>query len=261
MPESILHSAAFVLGLLIGSFLNVCIYRIPLAKSIVSPGSMCPKCQTPVSFYDNIPVISWLLLLGKCRHCKAPISLRYPFIELLSGLLALAASLKFGFNLEGLVYYAFLAVLLVLTYIDLDHRLLPDVITLPGIVVFFAGAVAFCSITWKESLLGILCGGGLLLAVALGYSFFTGREGMGGGDIKLMAMIGAMLGVQGVIFTIFMASVTGTFVGILLMLLQRKGMQMAVPFGPFLSIGAMGYIFFGPPVIEWYFRLGTLAGG
>ena len=210
MPQSILHSIAFALGLLIGSFLNVCIYRIPLSKSIISPGSMCPKCQTPVAFYDNIPVVSWLVLMGKCRHCKAPISLRYPFIELISGLLALAASLKFGFTLEGLVYFAFLAALLVLTYIDLDHRLLPDIITLPGILIFFAGGVAFCSITWKESIMGIVCGGGLLLAVALGYSFFTGREGMGGGDIQLMAMIGAMLGVQGVIFTIFTASVTVT---------------------------------------------------
>jgi leader peptidase (prepilin peptidase)/N-methyltransferase len=216
---------------------------------------MCPRCQTPVAFYDNIPIVSWLVLLGKCRHCEAPISLRYPFIELMSGLLALAATLKFGLTSEGLVYFAFLATLLVLTYIDLDHRLLPDVITLPGIVVFFIGAVAFCAITWKESLIGILCGGGLLLAVALGYSVLTGREGMGGGDIKLMAMIGAMLGVQGVIFTIFTASVTGTLVGVALMLLQRKGMQMAVPFGPFIAIGAMGYIFFGPPIVEWYLNL------
>ena len=245
----------FAMGLCIGSFLNVCIYRLPVSKSIVHPRSMCSNCGTPIASYDNIPILSYLWLKGSCRHCRAKISIRYPMVELLGGLLALATFLKFGLTVEALIYYTFCTILVVVTFIDLDHRIIPDFITLPGIPIFFAAAFALPNVTYKEALLGILIGGGSLLAVAWTYSLITKKEGMGGGDIKLLAMIGAIIGWKGVLFTIFVASLVGTVAGLAVMLQSRKGMKLAVPFGPFLSIGSIAYIFFGPPLIAWYFNL------
>ena len=252
LPANIM---AFVLGACIGSFLNVCIYRIPAGLSIVHPGSSCPQCKTMIPFYDNIPILSYLLLIGKCRHCKAPIAIRYPFVELLGGLFALFCIVSFGPTLHGLLIFIFIATLIVVTFIDMDHRIIPDVITLPGILLFFLFAFAVPTVTWRDSAIGILIGGGSLFSVAWLYHLITGREGMGGGDIKLLAMIGAMLGWKGILFTIFAASAIGTVVGLLTMIKSSKGMRLAIPFGPFLSLGAIFYLFFGESIIYWYVNL------
>jgi leader peptidase (prepilin peptidase)/N-methyltransferase len=248
---------AFILicGLCIGSFLNVCIYRLPASKSIVHPRSMCSNCGTLIASYDNIPILSYLWLKGRCRHCRTKISPRYPMVELLGGLFALSTYLKFGLTIEALIYYLFFAALIVVTFIDLDHRIIPDVITLPGIPICFAAGFALPTITYKDALLGILIGGGSLYVIAWAYDRITKKEGMGGGDIKLLAMIGAIVGWQGVLFTIFVASLVGTLAGLAVMLQSRTGLKLAVPFGPFLSIGSITYIIFGTPLIDWYFNL------
>ena len=255
MLTYLIEVSIFIFGLCIGSFLNVCIYRLPASKSIVHPRSMCSNCGTLIAAYDNIPVLSYLWLKGRCRHCQIKISLRYPMVELLGGLFALGTFLKFGLTLEALIYYLFFAALLIVTFIDLDHRIIPNVITLPGIPICFAASFALPTITYREALLGILIGGGSLFLVAWIYSLITKKEGMGGGDIKLLAMMGAIVGWQGVLFTIFLASLVGTLAGLAAMLQSRKGMKLAVPFGPFLSIGSITYIFFGTPLIAWYFNL------
>jgi leader peptidase (prepilin peptidase) / N-methyltransferase len=245
----------FCLGLCIGSFLNVCIHRLPESRSIVRPGSTCPKCDTAIRFYDNIPLLSYLWLRGRCRACAAPISLRYPLVELLSGLMALAVVMKFGPTLQGLVLYLFICALLAVAFIDLDHRIIPDVITLPGIILFFIASFALPNISVQDALWGILAGGGTLLAVAWGYNLLTGKEGMGGGDIKLLAMIGAVVGWKGVFFTIFMSSAVGTVAGVLLMVRARSCGKLIIPYGPFLSIAAVTYIFFGNDILSWYLGL------
>jgi leader peptidase (prepilin peptidase)/N-methyltransferase len=176
-------------------------------------------------------------------------------VELLGGLFALGTYLKFGLTIEALIYYLFFTALIVVTFIDLDHRIIPDVITLPGIPICFAAGFALPTITYKDALLGILIGGGSLYIIAWAYDRITKKEGMGGGDIKLLAMIGAIVGWQGVLFTIFVASLVGTLAGLAVMLQSHKGLKLAVPFGPFLSIGSITYIFFGTPLIDWYFNL------
>ena len=255
MPLYLIEIYIFLVGLCIGSFLNVCIYRLPASQSIVHPRSKCPKCGKLIAFYDNIPIFSFLWLKGRCRHCGVKIGLRYPAVELLAGILALATFLKFGLRVEALIYFVFIACLLVVTFIDLDHRIIPDVITLPGIPVFFAASFALPAMTYKAALLGIIAGGGSLFLVAWVYSLITKKEGMGGGDIKLLAMMGALLGWQGVVFTIFVSSLVGTLAGLAVMLHSRKGLKLAVPFGPFLAIGGVTFIFFGTRLIHWYFNL------
>jgi leader peptidase (prepilin peptidase) / N-methyltransferase len=250
-----LNILSFIFGACIGSFLNVCIYRIPAGLSIVHPGSRCPHCKSPVVFYDNIPILSYLLLMGKCRKCKTPISIRYPFVEFLVGFFALACTLSFGPTLHGLVVFIFIATLITITFIDLDHRIIPDTISLPGIPLFFLAAFAVPAVTWRASAIGIVAGGGSLFAVAWVYQHITGRQGMGGGDIKLLAMIGAMVGWQGILFTLFAASAIGTLAGVLAMIHSGKGMKLAIPFGPFLAIGAIIYEFFGDAIIYWYFNM------
>ena len=244
-----------IFGLCIGSFLNVCIYRIPAQKSIVSPGSACPGCGTAIRFYDNIPLVSYLSLGGKCRQCQSPISFRYPLIEMLTGAFSVGLFLKFGLSIQTIVYFVFICVLIVITFIDIDHRIIPDRITLPGIFVFFSAAFAIPSLSWIDSLLGIVIGGGSLFLVAVVYHLLAHKEGMGGGDIKLLAMIGALVGWKGVFFTIFVSSAVGTLAGLLIMIVTRQNLKLAVPFGPFLSIGAATYIFFGPQLLTWYFQL------
>jgi leader peptidase (prepilin peptidase)/N-methyltransferase len=181
--------------------------------------------------------------------------MRYPAVELLGGLFALGAYLKFGLTFEALIYYIFITTLLVVTFIDLDHRIIPDIITLTGIPIFFAASFALPDITYIEALIGILAGGGSLYLVAWGYYKITKKDGMGGGDIKLLAMMGGIIGWKGILFTIFVASLVGTLAGLAVMLQSRKGMKLAVPFGPFLSIGGITYIFFGVPLITWYFSI------
>jgi leader peptidase (prepilin peptidase)/N-methyltransferase len=243
---------AFVFGLCIGSFLNVCIHRLPSGQSIVRPPSSCPLCSTRIRWYDNVPLVSYLLLRGKCRGCAAPISIRYPLVELLTGLSATAVFIRFGPSLSAAVYFIFIAALLVITFIDIDHRIIPDSISLPGIPLGIAASFFLPNITWIESVLGTLLGGGILLAIAWGYQIITQKDGMGGGDIKLLAMMGAFIGWQGVLFTIMASSFIGTGIGLVLMIRAGKGMKLAIPFGPFLSMGAILYLFFGPDLINWY---------
>ena len=246
-------------GLCIGSFLNVCIYRIPQSKSILYPGSMCVSCGAPVRFYDNIPVLSYIILGGKCRNCKAPFSFRYPMVELLTGLMALAVVMKYGISFESLIYFVFICSLLVITFIDIDHQIIPDVISLPGIPIYFLAAFALPTTSYADTLinsvLGILIGGGTLFMVGWLYMLATKKEGMGGGDIKLLAMIGALIGWKGILFTIIISSFVGTIVGVIVMMRTQKDMKLAIPFGPFLSIGAISYIFFGKEVIYWYLNM------
>ena len=237
---------SFVLGAVIGSFLNVCIWRIPEEKSIVFPSSHCPKCGTSIRPYDNIPILSWLALRGRCRDCGEAISPRYPLVELLTGLLSLALGWLYGPSLPYLAAFLFAAALVVITFIDLDHQIIPDVISLPGIPVFLLLAVFVMGVGFWDSLLGVLVGGGFLYLIAVGYELLTKREGMGGGDIKLLAMIGAFLGWQSLFFVVFMSSILGALVGVVLIALKGKDMKYAVPFGPFLSIAAVLYLFVGP---------------
>ena len=246
----------FIFGMCVGSFANVCIYRLPLSKSIIDPPrSFCPNCKAMIRFYDNIPVLSYLWLKARCRHCSQPIPFRYPLVEIICGSFALSAFLKFGLSFECLIYFAFITSLIIITFIDIDHQIIPDVITLPGIPVCFLASFVLPSLTYKDSLLGLLAGGGSLLIVGWIYYLIKKVEGMGGGDIKLLAMIGAILGWKGVLSTVFIASLTGTLVGIIIIMRTQKDMKVPVPFGPFLSIGAIIYIFFGPDLINWYFGL------
>ena len=244
----------FIIGMCIGSFLNVCIYRLPESKSIADPPrSICQSCNSHIRFYDNIPVVSYLLLKGRCRHCDAPISFRYPLVEVMSGTVAISLLFTFGLSLEGLVYFVFISSLLVITFIDIDHKIIPDIISLPGIPIGLVASFALPTVTFKDSAIGLLIGGGSLWFVAWAYNLIARRDGMGGGDIKLLAMIGTIIGWKGVIFTIFAASTVGSCVGIAVMLIKGKDMKFAIPFGPFLSIGAIAYVFFGSRFLSWYF--------
>ncbi len=244
----------FIFGMCIGSFLNVCIYRLPESKSIADPPrSICPSCKSHIRFYDNIPVLSYIWLKGRCRDCDAPISFRYPLVEMMSGSFAVGLLLTFGLSLESLVYFVFISSLLIITFIDLDHKIIPDIISLPGIPIGLVASFALPTITFKASALGLLIGGGSLWFVAWAYNLIAHRDGMGGGDIKLLAMMGTIIGWKGVIFTIFTSSVVGSCVGITMMLIKGKNMKFAIPFGPFLSIGAIAYVFFGSQFIAWYF--------
>jgi len=245
-------SSAFVLGLVVGSFLNVCIYRIPAGLSIVFPPSACPKCHHPIRWFENIPLLSYLFLRGRCARCRTRISLRYPLIEALTGVLFVLVLYSFGLRLATPIYFLFVSSLVVIAFIDLDHQIIPDVISLPGIFIGF-----FCSffvpwVGWRDSLLGILLGGGLLLSIAWLYQLLAKREGMGGGDIKLLAMIGAFLGWKSIFPIIFIASLAGSLVGIPLMLLRGADRRLALPFGPFLVLATLGYLFWGPGLIHWY---------
>ncbi len=259
MLETLSYIYVGLIGACVGSFLNVCIYRLPLRKSLVSPGSFCPGCKSPVRFYDNIPVLSYLFLGGKCRSCKTRISIEYPVVEALTALLAVLLYRKFSISPEFFVYCFFTAALIVVTFIDLHLKIIPDRISLPGIAVgFVAKGAIFYPVFYPhgalDSLLGILIGGGVLFITAYGYYVFTGKEGMGGGDIKLLAMIGAFVGWTGAFFTLFAASISGAVVGLTLMALWGKKSKYAVPFGPFLSLGAILYLLAGEQIIFWYIK-------
>lgn len=252
---------AFIFGAVVGSFLNVCICRMPKDESVVSPPSHCPRCDYQIRWYDNIPMFSYMLLRGKCRGCGTHISLQYPVVELLNGLLTLALFLKFGPTISFLALFLFCSALVVITFIDLEHQIIPDEISLSGIVIGFVFSFFLPWLTWLNSLLGILLGGGSLLLVAYGYQLLTGKEGMGGGDIKLLAMMGAFLGWKSVLFIIFASSLIGSVVGITMMLVQKKDSKLAIPFGPYLAFGAVLYIFSGPQLIHWYLNLGGFVRG
>jgi leader peptidase (prepilin peptidase)/N-methyltransferase len=260
LPEILIYIFLFAFGAVVGSFLNVCIHRIPIARSIVSPGSHCPECGSPIRFYDNIPIISYIVLAGRCRVCKAPISPEYLVVETLTAAFTVIFYLKFGLSMELIFFFLFIASLIVITFIDLRHRIIPDVISLPGIGVGLAASTVLAwSGDWPQlwsgvlnSIIGIVAGGGVLFAVAGAYYLATGKEGMGGGDIKLLAMIGAFLGWKGVMVTLFTSSFAGAVVGGLLMLFFGKDRKYAVPFGPFLAMGAVVHLLSGEGLIDWY---------
>jgi leader peptidase (prepilin peptidase)/N-methyltransferase len=258
MPPTLLVFALFIFGTIIGSFLNVCIVRIPQRSSIIFPGSHCPECGYKIRFYENIPLVSYILLGGRCRSCKTTISIRYFMVELLMGLLMALLFFYFGLSLSFIVAAAFTAALVVITCIDLQHQIIPDIISLPGIPLGFLCSLFLPWSTWLDSLLGILIGGGVLYAFATGYYLLTKKEGMGGGDIKMLAMIGAFLGWKGALASLILASVAGSLVGIVLIILKGKNFKYAVPFGPFLALGAFCALLYGERLISWY--LGIAAG-
>lgn len=253
---------SILFGAMIGSFLNVCICRLPKEESIVRPGSHCPKCSIPIRFYDNIPVLSYILLRGRCRYCHAPISVQYPLVEGITALGSLLLFFKYGPSITYLFYFLFVAVLIAITVIDLYHQIIPDVISLPGIVIGLFGALAtslldtpsmaISQITFWTSLIGVISGGGSLFLVATVYQWLFKREGMGGGDVKLLAMIGAFLGWKAVILTIFLSSFIGSIIGITVILIKGKDFKYAIPFGPFLATGAVIALFWGEALIRWY---------
>jgi len=252
MANSLILIVPFIFGAVFGSFLNVCIYRIPLKMSIVSPASRCPTCGKAIHFYNNVPILSYVALRGRCASCGTSISFIYPFVEALTGLFALSLFAKFGLSEELFVYFAFVSALIVITFIDLEHQIIPDTISIPGIIIGFALSFFVPSMKALDSLIGIILGGGALFAVAEAYYRFAGKEGMGGGDIKLLGMIGAFLGWKGVIVTLLVGSVSGAIIGSVFMYLTRKGSKHPIPFGPFLAAGAIIYLYFGEALIRWY---------
>jgi leader peptidase (prepilin peptidase)/N-methyltransferase len=255
----VFYLLAGLLGLVLGSFFNVCIYRLPREESIVWPGSHCPQCRHALAPWDNIPLVSFLLLRGSCRYCRQPISTRYPLVELLTAGLMVSLAWRFGFSWAFLQFAVLAGALLVVTFIDLEHQIIPDVISIPGLLVGLGLSVLTGNPGWKSSLIGLLVGGGLLYLLAAGYEILTKREGMGGGDIKLLAMIGAFLGWTGVLVTVILAAVVGSILGIALILFWKKGRTHALPFGPFLSLGALIHLFWGPELIAWYLNISSLS--
>jgi len=269
----VISLGAFLLGLVIGSFLNVCILRIPADKSIVLPASSCPKCGKAIAPYDNIPVLSWLFLGGKCRNCKAKISAMYPSVELLTGLLFLGCYFVFGLTVDALKWAVFAALLIVLTVTDLRERILPDEVNFFGLgagLLFslftkpLDGTALWVASRWfdfpppqmalsfADAVLGAAAGSGLLWIVAEGYFRLRGREGMGLGDVKMMAAIGAFLGLKRTLMTVLAGSLLGSVIGVLFIAISRKGRDYELPFGTFLGAGALLVVFFGTPALRWY---------
>lgn len=239
----------FLFGLVVGSFLNVCIYRIPRSISIIKPLSFCPTCGNPIKPWHNIPILSFLFLKGKCAYCKTKISLRYPVVEVINGILYLFSYITFGLNLSLFFIFFFVSSLIVISFIDIDFQIIPDVISIPlifsGIVLSLVNEeVLNLASDIKDSLLGVLIGGGVLLLVSI-----VSKGGMGGGDIKLNAAVGAYLGWKSALLTLFLGSLIGAVVG--LIVLKKTGSRK-IPFGPFLSIGAMISLFFGNYILNWY---------
>jgi len=245
---------SFALGAAVGSFLNVIIHRLPEEQSIVFPASHCPVCGHAIRFYDNMPLISYVLLRGRCRDCGESIPARYPLVEGLTAVLSLMLYWKFGLSWPYLCAFVFVCALVAITFIDLDHQIIPDVISLPGIPVFFLAAVFVMNLRVLDAFLGFLIGGGVLYGVAFFYELITKREGMGGGDIKLLAMIGAFLGWQSLLFVLLVSSFVGAAVGITIMIVRGRDMKYAVPFGPFLALGAVAYLFFGADFHHFFFQ-------
>ncbi|WP_232370937.1 prepilin peptidase [Desulfogranum marinum] len=240
-------------GAVVGSFLNVVILRLPEeGASIVFPGSHCPVCKTALRWYDNIPIISYCLIRGKCRSCKTSISLQYPVVEVCMALLSAALYVRFALSFDFLYYFFFIACLLVIIFIDIHHQIIPDVISLPGIVAGGVGSFFCTYLTWQESIIGILAGGGVLYLIAFCYYAITRRDGMGGGDIKLLAMIGAFLGWPSLLYVVFFSSLTGSIVGIATMISKKESTRLKIPFGPFLSLGGLSYLFFKPQIMYWW---------
>jgi leader peptidase (prepilin peptidase)/N-methyltransferase len=271
-----LWAIAFCFGASLGSFLNVCIYRIPADESVVSPGSRCPGCRTPIAWYDNVPVLSWMVLGGRCRRCHASIAARYPFVEAATGGLALLALWRFGATPAAAVAFAFTAALLLITFIDFDHFFIPDEVSLPGVLVGLCVSALPGGIGLADSAIGAAVGGGILWLVAWSYERTTGTEGMGLGDVKLLAMIGAFLGWQAIPVILIVASMGGSVAGVVVIFGRRGRRQMArvgrtfgwravptfarraarrtaIPFGPFLALGAVVALYVPQVTLPFHF--------
>jgi leader peptidase (prepilin peptidase) / N-methyltransferase len=273
LPPVLIGAFVFAFGLIIGSFLNVCILRIPANKSIVMPASACPKCGAPIRPYDNVPVLSWLVLRGKCRQCKNRISGMYPLVELITGLLFFACYRVFGLRFEALKWAVFSAIVIVLVFTDLRERLLPDAVNFTGFGIGLALSLVTASVDgtalWLanrvfefpppapvlslvDALLGAAFGSGMLWLVSEVYFRLRGREGMGFGDVKMMLMAGAFLGVRRTLLAIFVGALLGSVIGIIFILARRKDSNYELPFGTFLGAASLLVVFFGTPVLNWY---------
>lgn len=265
LPREFLAFVAFTFGACIGSFLNVCIWRLPREESVVSPGSHCPKCNTPIAWYDNIPLASWLALGAKCRACRAPISPRYVLVEALVGVLFAWVAWRHGWDVRTPVYCLAMTGLVLATFIDLDEMYIPDRVSLGGIALGLVLGPLLPSLhdattAWgglRAAGIGALAGAGSLGAIAwIGTKLF-GKEAMGMGDVKLMGAIGAFLGWTGVAFTFFVSAFSGAAVGLTMIALRRKEMQSAIPFGPYLALGAVIWMLGGDDLWDLYLRFMT----
>ena len=245
IPYPVLAGTVFCFGLAVGSFANVCIHRLPRKESVVFPGSHCPACSAAVRPLDNIPVISYIALGGKCRDCATRISPIYPVIETVTAVLLLAGFFKFGPSFDFLVYAVVAPALVIITAIDIEHQIIPDVITLPGIALGLV--VGTYTIGYADSLLGFFAGGGLFYLLAV-----LSNGGMGGGDIKYIAAVGALLGWQKVLLVIFIGALLGSVVGVFQITVQKKSRKSLIPFGPFLATGTLVTLFYGNSLIRLY---------
>jgi len=242
-------------GLIIGSFLNVVIHRLPREESLVTPRSRCPACQTPIRPWDNVPVVSFLLLRGRCRDCGQPISWRYPLVEGLTGLLFALTVARFGMTFLALSLLFLVSALVVVAFVDIDHQVIPNAITLPGIPLGLLAGLAVGGPPILDRILGALTGAGFLYLVLLYGSALYGRDAMGEGDLNLIALVGAFLGWRGVVVTILFGCVAGSFVGLTMIAFGRLGRRDHMPFGPFLATGALVALFVGDQLISWYVTL------
>ena len=245
MSEEFFYTAfAFWFGAVWGSFANVVIVRLPKNESVIHPRSFCPQCKKSIPWFLNIPIFSWVLLRGKCRECKKKIPLRYPIVELVMGIFFAAIFHRFGFSISTVEYLLFAFAVITSSFIDLDHMILPDRFTLSGIVIGLVGALINPDRSFMDAFLGVFLGGGFLLAIAYFYYTIRKVEGMGGGDIKLLAWIGAVCGLQSILFVVLASSVLGLLVGVFYMIGSKEGLKTGIPFGPYLSLAALIYILF-----------------
>jgi len=253
IPSPIALLFATILGLCVGSFLNVVIARMPVGRSIAHPGSACPGCGTSIAWYDNLPVVSFALLGGRCRSCRGAISWRYPVVELACGLLFALAYLRFDSGVALLAALVLLAGLVAITAIDLDHQIIPDALSLPGIALGILFSLAPGGIGWGHSLLGVVIGGGVFLVIIVASTLVIGQPGMGVGDVKLGAMLGAFLGWKLTLLSILLSVLLGGPLAATLLATGRKGRKDPIPFGPFLALGGLISLFWGDAVLTWYF--------
>ena len=251
--ETITVVVLALIGASIGSFLNVCIYRLPRRESLVWPASHCTSCGRTLSWYENVPIVGWFALRGRCRTCGERISIVYPIVELVTAVVFVAGYLIYGWTPLLAVRLLFACAMIVLFVIDLQHQILPNAITVPGIVIGFVFSL-FLPPGWFSSLLGIVLGGGVLYAVMEAYARARGFEGLGMGDVKMLAMIGAFLGWQLMLLTLILGSFLGSLIGVALMASRRGGMKTALPFGTFLAIGALVSAVAGAEILDWYLR-------
>jgi len=242
----------FILGLIVGSFSNVCIHRIPRNESIIYPASHCPKCRSKIKPVDNIPLLSYILLKGRCRNCKSKISIQYPIVELITGLIYLIIYLTYGLGVQTLIYIILSSALMIIAFIDLNQQIVPDVISLPGIIIGFILSFFVPYISFINSALGVVIGGGIILVIGLAGSVIFKKEAMGGGDVKLAAMIGAFLGWRYIIISLFLGFFLGALVGIILILSKIKSREDTVPFGPFIVLGSFITLLWGEKIISCY---------